>query len=297
MTDDDPTDAGSPDRWPGPPVTSRELSAGQILGYLAFSHGWTWAFWALAASQGTSIWEPPAVWFFYLGGAGVVLGGLVMTRLTYGSAGLRELGRRLVDVGRIPGRWWLVILVLFPALKVAGGGVAAAVGVPGPIFDFQAAHQAGADPAAFLVTAGFIFLMGPLPEEIGWRGYLQDRLQARWSALAASLAVAGAWWLWHLPLFALPGYYDAFASPPPGPWMFLLGLVPTAILYAWVYNNTGRSLFAVIAVHFVDNLSGELLGMSSRADPYTAGTLLVAAVVVVYLWGPATLCRGAETAA
>lgn len=73
------------------------LKKGRVWGFLAFSHGWTWLFWALASLWGTSIWRPPAVLLFAVGGAGVPLGGIVMSRLAYGSAGLRDLGRRVAD--------------------------------------------------------------------------------------------------------------------------------------------------------------------------------------------------------
>jgi len=28
-----------------------------------------------------------------------------------------------------------------------------------------------------------VFFIGPFPEELGWRGYVLDRLQAKWNAL------------------------------------------------------------------------------------------------------------------
>lgn len=260
-------------------------------GFFAFSHGWTWILWALAASLGTSVWEAPGVYFFIAGGAGVMIGGIVMSRVTRGPTGLRDLGWRAVDTRRIGSRWWAVILLFFPALTLLAALLAATVtGDPRPIDPRGAAGQV-IDPAGLLAMMGFILVIGPLPEEIGWRGYLQDRLQERWSALAASGVVGLAWWTWHLPLFLLPGFFDVFDIATPTPLGFLAGILPSAVLYAWVYNNTGRSVLAVILFHFMQNFSGEILAMSVPARVWQVGLMWGAAAVVIWWWGRTTLTR------
>ncbi len=80
-----------------------------LVGFLSFSHGWTWFFWAIAAFLGTSIWDMPGVIFFYIGGAGVMLGGLVISWVVHAGSGITELGRRIIDPRYITGRWWAVI--------------------------------------------------------------------------------------------------------------------------------------------------------------------------------------------
>ena len=50
-----------------------------------------------------------------------------------------------------------------------------------------------------------LLIIGPLSEEIGWRGYALERLQTRWNALTSSLIVGLVWALWHLPLFMMVG--------------------------------------------------------------------------------------------
>lgn len=266
-----------------------------VLLFLAFSHGWTWAFWGLAAATGETVWDWPASLLFYVGGAGVFLGGLVMAGAVYGGAGLRELGRRTVDPRRVPARWWGVILLLFPALTVMASLVAVATDLTPTPLDLRGAAAQLLDPASFLAFVFFILVIGPLPEEVGWRGYLLDRLQLRWNALAASLLLAILWWTWHLPLFGLPGYFDAFARASPTPWDFLGGILPAAVLYTWVYNNTGRSVLAVIVLHFMHNFTGEFLGMDDPVRPVRLVLEWGAAVVAVAFWGPRTLTRSGDT--
>lgn len=174
---------------------SRQLGIRDLVGFFAFSHGWTWLFWAIAALLGDSIWEMPGVIFFYIGGVGVLVGGFVMSRVVYGYGGIRELGRRIVDPRLIPGRWWAAILLTFPALTLLAAAIAALTGAAPDPLNLGGAWELLRRPAQLFPLLIFILIIGPLPEEIGWRGYLLDRFQLRWNALAASLLIAGVWWI------------------------------------------------------------------------------------------------------
>lgn len=261
-----------------------------VWGFLAFSHGWTWLLWAFAwvaaAVAGTTIWRPPALWFFVAGGMGVLLGGMVMSRLREGGAGLRDLARRILDPRGVGRRWWAVVLWFFPALTLLAGAVTGAIGGGEPPLDLAGAVARVADPAALGGLIAFTLVLGPLPEEVGWRGYLLDRLQKRWKALSAAVVVGLLNWVWHFPLFLLPGYFEAFNALPSTPLHLALVVLPAGVLYAWVYNNTGRSVLAVILFHFTGNFSGELLGISDQA---LVVRLVLTAVLVAFIawwWGP-----------
>jgi membrane protease YdiL (CAAX protease family) len=162
----------------GMTFTAPTLPRNTMWGFVAFSHGWTWFFWIVAGLIGASIWRPPALFFFILGGMGVLLGGVVMTRLTRGADGLRELGRRIVDPSWITGCWWTVLLLFFPVLTLLAGTLARALGDTQP-FDLSGVAQRLANPFSLVTMIVFTFIIGPLPEEIGWRGYLLDQLQTR----------------------------------------------------------------------------------------------------------------------
>lgn len=260
--------------------------------FLAFSHAWTWGFWALAGTTGETVWTWPGTVFFYIGGAGVFLGGIVMSGLAYGRPGLRDLAARTLDPRRVAGRWWAVSFLLFPVLTLAAAATVRVAGAVEAPLDLDGAARQALDPAGFALFVLFILVIGPLPEEVGWRGYLLDRLQARWNALSASLVLGLVWWSWHLPLFHLPGYFDAFGRATPTPWDFLAGLLPAAVLYTWVYNNAGRSVLALIVFHFMHNFTGEFLGMAEGVRPIRLGMEWATALAVVVLWGPHTLRRG-----
>src|SRR5262249_26869872 len=82
-------------------------------------------------------------------------------------------------------------------------------------------------------------------EEIGWRGFAPPRLQARWSALQASLVLGVIWGLWHLPLFLTLGTPNAQL-----PFLgFLLNVMAQTILLTWLFNSTRGSLLLCQLLH------------------------------------------------
>ena len=290
-----PTQSKSPDRpqdtqdtRDSPPSTT-EIGDGDLWGFLAFSHGWTWLFWGVVVASGADVWDEPwATTLFAIGGLGLPLGGVVMTRSVAGRDGLRDLGRRLVDPTRIAPRWWLVILGLYPAVKLVAGGCAVLFGSVNTPFDLAETSALLRAPGELLAVMGFLFLFGPLPEEIGWRGFLLDRLQLRYRALTASLLLGVAWFVWHGPLFLISGYYER-AGGAPELLPFGASIVLAAVLYTWIYNHTGRSVLAAVFFHFSGNLTGELLDAPAVVYRYELLLTAVVVLVVVWWWGGKTL--------
>lgn len=260
----------------------------EIFGFLLFSHGWTWGWWfvatLLAAHANGTIWQMPAAGAFYLGGAGVFLGALVMTFRIGGGKALAGLARRTLDARLVPPRWWVIVLAWYPALTLLAALTVLIFGSPAPV-DASLAIARLTDPAGFLLFLGFIMLIGPLPEEIGWRGFLLDRLLAGHGVLAASMVVALAWWSWHLPLGLLPGYFEAFSRQPDLVGQ-LASLMPTAIIYTWIYVSTRRSILAVIIFHFMGNLTGQMLEPSDATRLVRLAMEVGAALLILAIWRP-----------
>ena len=76
-------------------------------------------------------------------------------------------------------------------------------------------------------------------------------------------------------------------------WIAWWSVVAVAILTftVWIYNNTGRSLFAAIVFHATFNVCFALFpNWGSHWDPAVSGAITaVAAATVAFLWGPKTL--------
>jgi membrane protease YdiL (CAAX protease family) len=128
-------------------------------------------------------------------------------------------------------------------------------------------------------------------EEIGWRGYVLPRLQAKHSALASSLILGVIWGFWHLPKYLAPGNTSSFA-------LFMLKIVADSVLYTWLFNNTKGSLLLTTIFHASGNTAGVFLPIANTVIGSNAGalvlqilveTLVVIAVVIVA--GPERLSR------
>jgi uncharacterized protein len=125
-------------------------------------------------------------------------------------------------------------------------------------------------------------------EETGWRGFLLPRLQSRRSALAATAVLTLAWAAWHVPMFAYR--FDFGVVEVVG---FFVGLFAGAVWLTALYNGSGGSVFVVAAWHATWNVVNILALPVSMAVVATMSTLvMVAAVVVVVVWGPRRLAPG-----
>ncbi len=194
-------------------------------------------------------------------------------------AGVTALLRRAFDYKRIRAKiWYAPILLLMPGVSVLSYGVLRLMGVPLPAPQF-----------AILETLGLLagFFAGALAEELGWSGYAIDPLQDRWGALQASVLLGVVWAAWHiLPLVQ---------AHRPLAWIgwWCLGTIAMRVLMVWLYNNTGKSVFAVALFHAVSNLAWQSFPIhGSHWDPRVHGVIMaLAAVVVIVVWGPRTLAR------
>lgn len=103
--------------------------------------------------------------------------------------------------------------------------------------------------------------------------------------------------VWHFPEFFMTGIPTGDIVSGPLPFVtFASNVFAMSILCTWVYNNTEHSILAIILLHFMYNFTQNGLSpISDRADIFKTVLLIVAAVVVVIVWGPETLTRPQET--
>lgn len=254
--------------------------------------GWAFVFWAPIVTSERSVWSFPNVALFLVGGLSPLLAGILFAWLTRGWEGVADLGHRLVDIGRIRPRWWLILLLYWPAFNLLMGAGALALGVTSTPLEFVSTDRLF-DPVALFSIVAFAFIF-PVVEEVGLRGYWLDRLQERWSALVAGLINGGTWAVWHAPFVLFPGYYANTTFEPQLSWWLPMLVLDTLIL-VWIYNNTRRSILAVLLFHAFGNLTGELMGFSPEMYPFILSGYVVVAVLLVAVWSPGSL-RGWGTA-
>ncbi|HEC35581.1 MAG TPA: CPBP family intramembrane metalloprotease [Anaerolineae bacterium] len=258
--------------------------------FFALTFGWTWLFWIAAAVSGQSIEALPVRLLLYLGGIGPALAGILLTYLTQDREGRRDFWRRLIDPRRIGVGWYGAILLTVPLLTAVALLLDFLSG--GSLPQFEEATRLLSQPLTVLPLVLFTLLFGPLPEELGWRGYVLDRLQARWNALSSSLVLGVAWALWHLPLFLMEGTFQhEMGLGSRSFWLYMIAVVPTTVLMTWIYNNTRRSTLSAVLFHFMVNFTGRLFELGVKAEPYQVLMWVVAAIAVTIIWGPETLTR------
>jgi len=84
-------------------------------------------------------------------------------------------------------------------------------------------------------------------EEVGWRGFALPRLQAKSSALTASILLTFFWALWHWPLFFYRPNYLAMGFTGILGWLF--SLFTGSILLTWLYNSSKASILMCAVFH------------------------------------------------
>jgi membrane protease YdiL (CAAX protease family) len=186
------------------------------------------------------------------------------------AAGVGDLFRRSFDYKRIVSKiWYVPVLLIMPAKDVLSFVVLRVMGVTLP------APQVPGLTALILFVAFFI---GALGEELGWSGYAIDPMQDRLGALRAAVVLGMVWAGWHIvPLMQAHRSFNWIA------W-WCLGTVAMRVVMVWLYNNTGKSVFAMALFHASSNLSWQLFPVhGSYFDPRVGGliTTFFAAIAAV----------------
>jgi membrane protease YdiL (CAAX protease family) len=131
--------------------------------------------------------------------------------------------------------------------------------------------------ATLAIAAGYSLLFS-LAEEIGWRGYLQERLIDRFS-LTWGLVLGGVFWgIWYIPV-VLRGYrFPDF--PRLGAYVFIpVFTIAAGIVTGWFYWLTGSIWAAAIL-----NASIKVSAPISETALGDAGTSRRVRIVWLWLW-------------
>jgi len=198
---------------------------------------------------------------------------LIVSALIGGKGAILVLLRKLTT-WRVGWRWYLIALLLQPALNLAAIYLNVLLGAPTPT-----ATAFGTLPALLGAFALRLVnpLDGPMLEELGWRGFAQPRLQERFSPLTANLILAALVTLWHLRLIPTGNYA----------WIYIPGTMAVTLIYGWVYNATGGSVLLTLIMHAVEPLIWvSFTGVEdARAVGLRMAIYAVTAVIVVLLTG------------
>jgi membrane protease YdiL (CAAX protease family) len=217
---------------------------------------------------------------------GVALPAFLVTAATSGEAGVRALLGRCLR-WRVGTVWYLAALFGLLAVMVLAGSV---LSDPAPLEVLT--ERWSLLFTLFLPEVLFPFMFTQIFEEAGWTGFMQHTLQERRGPLLASILVAPAFVLQHLPILLMDAGVG-LAS------LIIVGaLVVVAVFFrvvvTWLYNGSGRSVLVVALFHSAYNsawgtgdhkFTGELI-----SGP--AATLIPVGVIAVVAVAAAVLSRG-----
>ncbi|RXA18489.1 CPBP family intramembrane metalloprotease [Methanosarcina sp. MSH10X1] len=197
--------------------------------------------------------------------------------------GVKNLLKRTFDYKRIKKKvWYVPIIFLMPFIYVLAYVIMRLVGLPVP---------AVWNPPLLTPLLFIAFFLAAAGEELGYSGYVTDPMQVRYTTLTASIIIGLIHGVWHFPSMLSMGM-----SPGLFIWGGFILAVSFRILTVWLYNNTGKSVFATILFHAVTNTGRSIFpGSRSVFQLYDGaigyGLIAITAVIVVFLWGPETLTR------
>jgi membrane protease YdiL (CAAX protease family) len=259
------------------PATSsslrRLISDHPLVAYFVIAFAGTWAFllpFALSRSVnglGLLPFTLPdiafLIAFLFAAPAGPALASLIVTAITSGKAGVKQLLRRCVQ-WRVGIGWYLIAIYGFLLIFLVGYSIFYGVNLPLALLVKW--------PLMFTVffpQVLFIILTASFAEELGWRGFALPRLQQRYGPILGTIILGTLHGLWHLPVFftrllgpfSLPSYAG-----------FLLVAIASTFLYTWIFNHTKGSVLIATLTHGCSDASGSLL------------VLLIPAHVVISGW-------------
>ena len=151
-------------------------------------------------------------------------------------------------------------------------------------------EQVTASWTTLLILFGYNLIQGPLGEELGWRGFVLNEVQKKFSPLKSSIIVGVAWGFWHTPLWLMSGYSGLQLVQ--YIICFLGGIVAVSIIITTFYN-LNHNLLIPIVIHQLFNYflaiqAGDILQILA----ITAVFYLIVAVIIVLVNYKKCLSRG-----
>lgn len=231
-------------------MPKKTLSIRHIISYLLITFTFTWILWVSQALKVNGIVQNPLTDFFaqfYTFGAwGPFIAALIISLQVGEKKGIIDLFKK-ISIRGFSKSWLLPTFFLFPG--IIGLPILVLYLTGQPIPESIGLQNMAILPIVFVVI---FFNAGPLQEEFGWRGILQEGLQNNLRPLYAAVVTGMIWGMWHLPLFFIPDqgfYYDKPI------WGLVLSTTLISILFAWIYNNSNKNLLLMLIFHTTYNFS------------------------------------------
>jgi uncharacterized protein len=244
----------------------------------------TWIFYFSIVLFGLDPYQGTGMILLIFGGCSPTVVGIVMALVTYKKAEKKEYFKRFYDLRYIKPLWWIVAILMFPAIIALSIGLDAVLG--GTLPEMVNLKAILANPLVWFPLIFLSFMSGPFSEEFGWRGFALSPLLERFGFIKASVLLGFIWGAWHLPLYFMPAtWHGSMGFQFEGFWTFILTNIGLSVIMSWVFIHTKRSIFAAMLIHLSANFSTQLIA-GSMATGYSPRlelirTLIILAIAVV----------------
>lgn len=269
----------------------KEFETKNLCLFFIISFVYSWFFWLLGKAFPEFAVIPLIGGFSYpllgwIGNCGPLVAAFGLTYFNERKVGVKKLLKRGIDVS-FKRKWLLPTFLLMPIIIV--GSFLLAAFLEG--LSLNTTLLSNWWEIILPLVVGFILLLtiAPIGEEFGWRGYALDRLQQKWSALTSSVILGIIWGFWH--------FLNYFPNALP---LLLLQFIPftisTSIVFTWMHNNTGGSVFVALILHTQIDLFANFMPLLVTGETVFAFWFItlffvVVAVFLVLLTGSKNLVR------
>ena len=196
-------------------------------------------------------------------------------------------------------RWWLRLTGVRAMMSPAG-----AISVLGPLLLAGLALASwqlgdgidlpGAGAGGFARLLVLVVLLGALPQEFAWRGYALPLLIRGRDPVAPTQLLGLGWALWQLPLFFVPGTWQA-TIPAVSVFglLYLVGVLAQSLLLTTLYLAT-RCTWTAVAFQGGTLLAGEYWQLPLAAELHRWLWTVLLAGMVLLLRPPFGIYSGAD---
>lgn len=231
----------------------------RILLFLFLCFGFSWSLWGAAILLGTSTAFPLTNLLYVAGVFGPSLAGVIMALYFYSPGEKLAFIRRIFRIPKDSAKLVLMSMFAVIALDLLARSVSGILGLGNPLLPLPVASTRN----IFLLFS-FTLLLGPVSEELGWRGFFTDTLLQRYDFFPIAAMTGIVWGIWHMPLFFISGSgQNAMGLFTLGFWVFFIMPVVVSFLLLLLYLKTRRSIAAAILIHFTINISFAAFPMNS----------------------------------
>jgi membrane protease YdiL (CAAX protease family) len=209
--------------------------------FFVITFAWSWIPWLACVLCGPETLEKirtPAIAF---GAFGPAIGALCSVRTTGGTGAVRTFLKSFMTLSFGWNTWIAIFITL---------GASTAVAWILPRF-FGEAGVSTLLPSVFIFPLYWLLMvfLGGGQEEIGWRGYILRFLEIKFGRWLGSGILGLIWASWHLPLWFIPGTYQAnwnFGG-------FVILTLGYSFFYSWVREASGKRPLAGMIAHGTAN--------------------------------------------